>query len=309
MQFHLGLALPLWGRICKWHTNELKIFSLWELINQGAPLLHISIFLKSSQGSPVTNYSAFPGQLHWTSAPLSNSEHHTCIFAPFIFSRALQGRGLLRREEDGRMQGKSESEGGGNAAGRKTHRSEIQQWNVFRKRLENKIWYEYELFSFFFFFFKFSVRTSFGKETVDIKVSKKAEKDTGNMWNFDILKQIWIFWALNFSFFSVIFSQNSDFQHKILTVSSEFWRLSQNPDFKLKIQSFFPDFRLKGIKKHLTLNLKFRFFFFFFFLWVLIILRSMLKLQWIFSNMALILFHIGHLTDKLEAHRSTRMEF
>lgn len=96
MQFHLGLTLPLWGRICKWDTNELKVFSLWELINQGAPLLHIYIFLKSSQGSPVTNYSAFPGQLHWTSAPLSSSEHHTCIFAPFIFSRVLQAEGYSR---------------------------------------------------------------------------------------------------------------------------------------------------------------------------------------------------------------------
>lgn len=118
LQFHLGLTLPLWGRICKWNTNELKVFSLWELINQGAPLLHIYIFLKSSQGSPVTNYSAFPGQLHWTSAPLSSSEHHTCIFAPFIFSRVLQAKGSSReweraRGEDRRKQGKSESEGGG----------------------------------------------------------------------------------------------------------------------------------------------------------------------------------------------------
>lgn len=96
MQFQLGLTLPLWGWICKWYTNELKVFSLWELINQGAPLLHIYIFLKSSQGSPVTNYSAFPGQLHWTSAPLSSSEHHTCIFAPFIFSRVLQAKGSSR---------------------------------------------------------------------------------------------------------------------------------------------------------------------------------------------------------------------
>lgn len=94
--FHLGLTLPLWGRICKWYTNELKVFSLWELINQGAPLPHIYIFLKSSQGSRVTNYSAFPGQLHWTSAPLSSSEHHTCIFAPFIFSRVLQAKGFSR---------------------------------------------------------------------------------------------------------------------------------------------------------------------------------------------------------------------
>lgn len=113
MQFHLGLMLPLWGRICKWNTNELKVFSLWELINQGAPLLHIYIFLKSSQGSPVTNYSAFPGQLHWTSAPLSSSEHHTCIFAPFIFSRVLQAKGSSSERGYKRKQGKSENEGGG----------------------------------------------------------------------------------------------------------------------------------------------------------------------------------------------------
>lgn len=122
MQFHLGLTLPLWGRICKWDTNELKVFSLWELINQGAPLLHIYIFLKSSQGSPVTNYSAFPGQLHWTSAPLSSSEHHTCIFAPFIFSRVLHAEGFSweRRtrgstgevRERGRREGETEDENG-----------------------------------------------------------------------------------------------------------------------------------------------------------------------------------------------------
>lgn len=113
MPFHLGLMLPLWGCICKWNTNELKVFSLWELINQGAPLLHIYIFLKSSQGSPVTNYSAFPGQLHWTSAPLSSSEHHTCIFAPFIFSRVLQAKGFSSERGARGKQGKSENEGGG----------------------------------------------------------------------------------------------------------------------------------------------------------------------------------------------------
>lgn len=103
-----GVNSSLWGRICKWPTNELKVFSLWELINQGAPLLHIYIFLKSSQGSPVTNYSAFPSQLHRTSAPLSSCEHHTCIFAPFIFSSMLQAEGFLQRGEDKRGQGKSE---------------------------------------------------------------------------------------------------------------------------------------------------------------------------------------------------------
>lgn len=103
MQFHWGLTLPLWGWICKWNTNELKVFSLWELINRGAPLLHIYIFfLKSSQGSPVTNYGALAGQLHWTSAPLSSCEHHTCIFAPlFHFLKGARGRGLLQGEEAG----------------------------------------------------------------------------------------------------------------------------------------------------------------------------------------------------------------
>lgn len=112
MLFHLGLTLPLWGRICKCHTNELNVFSLWELINQGAPRLHIYIFLKSSQGSRVTNYSAFPGQLHWTSAPLSSSEHHTCIFAPFIFSRVLQAKGFSRERTRGNR-GSQRTEGGG----------------------------------------------------------------------------------------------------------------------------------------------------------------------------------------------------
>ena len=123
MQFLLGLTLPLWGRICKWNTNELKVFSLWELINQGAPLLHIYIFLKSSQGSPVTNYSAFPGQLHWTSAPLSSSEHHTCIFAPFIFSRVLQAKGSSR-EMGTRGNGRSQ----GTRAEGETDRRQNREW-------------------------------------------------------------------------------------------------------------------------------------------------------------------------------------
>lgn len=130
MQFHWGLTLPLWGWICKWDTNELKVFSLWELINQGAPLLHIYIFLKSSQGSPLTNYSAFPGQLHWTSAPLSSCEHHTCIFAPSIFSRALQAEGYSRerRTEAGRVRGRAVEETERCAAGE--HDAHVEAQNL-----------------------------------------------------------------------------------------------------------------------------------------------------------------------------------
>lgn len=140
MQFHLGLMLPLWGRICKWNTNELKVFSLWELINQGAPLLHIYIFLKSSQGSPVTNYSAFPGQLHWTSAPLSSSEHHTCIFAPFIFSRVLQAKGSSSERGYKRKQGKSENEGGGRNRRQNREKDFFKKWSTEKDKLEAYRW-------------------------------------------------------------------------------------------------------------------------------------------------------------------------
>ena len=132
MPFHLGLALPFWGRICKWGTNELKVFSLWGLINQGAPALHIYIFLKSTWGSPLTNYSAFLGQLHWTSAPLSSSEHHTCIFAPFIFSRVLHAEGFSSERQ---------SVGGTGSRAQKARYTEGKGWwkDTHRKHLVNSI--------------------------------------------------------------------------------------------------------------------------------------------------------------------------
>lgn len=137
MLFHLGLTLPLWGRICKWNTNELKVFSLWGLINQGAPLLHIYIFLKSSRSSPVTNYSAFPGQLHWTSAPLCSAEHHTCIFAPFIFSRVLQAEGYSRERTTGEHGGSQRARATVGPESGVLHRWGTQKLGRFNKRWKN----------------------------------------------------------------------------------------------------------------------------------------------------------------------------
>lgn len=98
MQFHWGLTLPLWGWICKWNTNELKVFSLWELINRGAPLLHIYIFFSSqvrvlqSQITVLLQANYIEQVPHY---PVANITH---VYLPpsSIFSRVLQAEGYSR---------------------------------------------------------------------------------------------------------------------------------------------------------------------------------------------------------------------
>lgn len=98
MQFHWGLTLPLWGWICKWNTNELKVFSLWELINRGAPLLHIYIFFSSqvrvlqSQITVLSQANYIEQVPHY---PVANITH---VYLPpsSIFSRVLQAEGYSR---------------------------------------------------------------------------------------------------------------------------------------------------------------------------------------------------------------------
>lgn len=103
MQFHWGLTLPLWGWICKWNTNELKVFSLWELINRGAPLLHIYIFFSSqvrvlqSQITVLLQANYIEQVPHY---PVANITH---VYLPpsSIFSRVLEAEGYSRERRPG----------------------------------------------------------------------------------------------------------------------------------------------------------------------------------------------------------------
>lgn len=116
--FIWGLALLLWGWICKWATNELKVFSLWELINQGAPPLHIYIFLKSSRGVSSHKLQRFSRPitlnitLKCTIIQLWASHMYVC---PLHFLKSACSRGLLQWEAgeggDERKRGKSERGG------------------------------------------------------------------------------------------------------------------------------------------------------------------------------------------------------
>lgn len=146
LQFHLGLTLPLWGRICKWYTNELKVFSLWELINQGAPLLHIYIFSQVKSGFSSHKLQCFSRPITLNKCTIIQFWTSHMYICPLHFLKSASSQGLLQRvrerargedrEETGEVieRGRREKQTEGKiegvikkkcAAGRKLHRWDI----------------------------------------------------------------------------------------------------------------------------------------------------------------------------------------